>query len=80
MLDPDETPIAVSAEEPKYESDPANVAVIVYAPCDEGVQIVLNIPFTSLMTVPMSVGLPLASVAVSFMGTPCALVGFCFCS
>src|SRR3990170_2531273 len=44
---------AVSADELKYDFEPANVAIIVYSPGISGVQVFLNIPFESLVTSPM---------------------------
>jgi hypothetical protein len=50
-------PIAVSANDPQYELLPSNVAKTVYLPSVVGVHKMLNNPWLSFVTVPMSITL-----------------------
>jgi len=75
-----ETPKAVSADEAKYEPDPAKLAVIVYGPGTGGVHISLYIPLMSVVVVPMTYVLLLGSDTLRVTGTPVAFVGLGCCS
>ncbi len=55
------------------------LAYIAYVPVAGGVHLRTNLPIVSVVTVPSSVVTPLASIAVSFTGTPVTLVGIGFC-
>ena len=58
------TPTAVDADEGPYESVPRKSAMIVYSPAAGGAHSLWNTPFWSLVTVPRSMVLWLASTAV----------------
>jgi hypothetical protein len=47
------TPMAVSVLELKYDSEPLNVAMIVYLPGTSGVNMKLYMPFAPLVVLPI---------------------------
>lgn len=70
------TPMAVSADEGKYDSEPSKDATILYVPSLGGVHMVAKTPLVSDWAVPMGMLLPSEATAVKVTVTPVAFVGF----